>query len=55
MSFEHFTVSIVDLMVLHETTLFTDEGLFPLFTHLSADYHLRHLVSNVAIYIYSNT
>ena len=55
MSFENFTVSIVDLMVLHETTIFTDEGMFPLFTHLSTDYHLRHLVSNVAIHTYSNT
>ena len=47
-------VSIVDLMVLHETTFFTDEGMFPLFTHLSADYRLRHLVNNVAIHIYTH-
>ena len=47
-------VSIVDLMVLHETYFFTDEGMFRLFTHLSADYHLRHLVNNVAIHIYSH-
>jgi hypothetical protein len=38
--FEIFMVSIVDLLCLHETTFFTDEGMFPLFTHLSADYHL---------------
>jgi hypothetical protein len=46
-------VSIVDLMVLHETTCFTDVGMFPLFTHLSADYRLRHLVNNVAMRIYT--
>ena len=39
-------------MVLHETIFFTDEGIFPLFTHLSADYRLRHLVNNVALHIY---
>ena len=27
--------------------------MFPLFTHLSADYRLRHVVNNVAIYIYA--
>jgi hypothetical protein len=37
-------------MVLHETTFITDEGMFPLFTHLLADYRLRHLVNNVALY-----
>jgi hypothetical protein len=42
-------------MVLHETTFFTDEGMFPLFTHLSADYGLRHLVNNVAIHIHIYT
>jgi hypothetical protein len=47
-------VSIVDLMVLHETTFFTDEGMFPLFTHLSDDYRLRHLINNVAIHIYTH-
>ena len=47
-------VSIVDLMVLHETACFTDVGMFPLFTHLSADYRLRHLVNDVAIHIYTN-
>jgi hypothetical protein len=26
--------------------------MLPLFTHLSGDYRLRHLVNNVAIYIY---
>jgi hypothetical protein len=42
-------------MVLHETTFFfTDEEMFPLFTHLSADYRLRHLVNNVAIHIYTH-
>jgi hypothetical protein len=41
-------------MCLHETTFFTDEGMFPLFTHLSADYRLRHVVNNVAIYIYAH-
>ena len=46
-------VSIVDLMVLHETTFFTDEGMFPLFT-LSDDYRLRHLINNVAIHIYTH-
>jgi hypothetical protein len=45
---------MVDLMVLHETTFFMDEGMFPLFTHLSADYHLCHLVNNVAIHIYTH-
>ena len=39
-------------MVLHETIFFTDEGIFPLFTHLLADYRLRHLVNNVALHIY---
>ena len=48
---ENFTASIVDLMVLHGTTFFADEGMFPLFTHLSADYRLRRLVNNVAIHI----
>jgi hypothetical protein len=37
-------------MVLHGTT-FADEGMFPLVTHLSADYRLRHLVNNVVIHI----
>jgi hypothetical protein len=41
-------------MVLYETTFFTDEGMFQLFTHLSADYRLRHLVNNVAIHIYAH-
>jgi len=41
-------------MILHETTFFTDEGMFPLFTHLSADYHLRHLVNHVTIQIYTH-
>jgi hypothetical protein len=41
-------------MCLHETTFFTDEGIFPLFTHLLADYRLRHLVNNVVIYIYAH-
>ena len=41
-------VSIVDLMVLHETTFFTEEGMFPLFTHLSDDYRLRHLVTHLS-------
>jgi hypothetical protein len=41
-------------MVLHETTFFTDEGMFPLLTHLSADYRLRRLVNNVAIHIYTH-
>jgi hypothetical protein len=41
-------------MVLHEATFFTDEGMFLLFTHLSADYRLRHLVNNVAIHIYTH-
>ena len=40
-------------MVLHETTCSTDEGMFPLFTHLSAVYRLRHLVNNVAMHIYA--
>jgi hypothetical protein len=44
---ENFTVSIVDLMCLHETTFLMDEGMFPLFTHMLADYRLRHLVNNV--------
>ena len=52
--FENITVSIVDLMVLHEITFFTDEAMFPLFTHLSADYRLRHLVNNVTIHIYTH-
>ena len=43
--FANCTASIVDLMVLHETTFSADEGMFPLFTHLSADYRLRHLVN----------
>ena len=47
-------VSIVDLMVLHETTFFTNEGMFPLSTHLSDDYRLRHLINNVAIHIYTH-
>jgi len=47
-------VSIVNLIVLHETSFFTDEGMFPLFTHLSADNRLRHLVNNVAIHIYTH-
>jgi len=38
-------------MVLHENAFFTDEGMFPLFTHLSADYRLRHLVNSVAIHM----
>jgi hypothetical protein len=41
-------------MVLHETSYFTDEGMFRLFTHLSADYRLRHIVNNVAIHIYTH-
>jgi len=41
-------------MVLHESTFFTDEGMFRLFTHLSADYRLRHIVNNVAIHIYTH-
>ena len=53
-AFENITVSIVDLMVLHETTFFTDEGMFRLFTHLSADYRLHHLVNSVAIHIYAH-
>ena len=53
-AFENITVSIVDLMVLHATSFFTDEGIFPLFTHLSADYLLRHQVNNVAIHIYTH-
>ena len=46
---------MVDLMVLHETTFSTDERMFPLFTHLSADYRLHHFVNNVAIHIYIHT
>ena len=46
--------SIVDLMVLHGTTFFAVEGMFPLFTHLTAAYRLRHLVNNVAIHIYTH-
>ena len=49
--FENLTASIVELMVLRGTTFFADEGMFPLFTHLSADYRLRYLVNNVAIHI----
>jgi hypothetical protein len=41
-------------MVLHGTTFFANEGIFPLFTQLSADYRLRHLVNNVAIHIYTH-
>ena len=41
-------------IVLHKSTFFTDEGMFPLFTHLLADYRLRHLVNNVAIHIYTH-
>jgi hypothetical protein len=41
-------------MVLHGTTFFANEGIFPLFTQLSADYRLRHLVNNVAMHIYTN-
>jgi hypothetical protein len=41
-------------MVLHEITFFTDEGMFPLYTHLSVDYRLRHLVNNVAMHIYTH-
>jgi hypothetical protein len=41
-------------MVLHETNFFSDEGMFRLFNHLSAEYSLRHLVNNVAIHIYSH-
>ena len=52
--FEHITVSIVDLMVLHETIIFTDDRMFRLFTHLSADYCLRHIVNKVAIHIYAH-
>jgi hypothetical protein len=37
-------------MVLHGTTFFADEGMFPLFTQLSADCLLRTLVNNVAIH-----
>jgi hypothetical protein len=51
MVFANFTASIVDLMVIYGTTFSVDEGIFPLFTHLSADYRLRHLVNNVAIHI----
>ena len=47
-------VSIVDLMFLHEATFFKDEGMFRLFTHLSADYSLRHLVNIVVIHIYAH-
>jgi hypothetical protein len=41
-------------MDLHETNIFSDEGMFRLFTHLSADYCLRHIVNNVAIHIYTH-
>jgi hypothetical protein len=41
-------------MVLNGTTFFTVEGMFPLFTHLTAAYRLRHLVNNVAIHIYTH-
>ena len=41
-------------MVLHGTTFFANEGIFPLFKQLSADYRLRHLVNNVAIHIYTH-
>jgi len=53
MVFANFTASIVDLMVIHGTPFSVDEGIFPLFTHLSADYRLRHLVNNVAIHVYA--
>jgi hypothetical protein len=41
-------------MVLHETNIFSDEGMFRLITHPSADYCLRHPVNNVAIHIYTH-
>jgi hypothetical protein len=41
-------------MVLHGTTFFTVEGMFPLFTHLTVAYRLRHIVNNVAIHIYTH-
>ena len=41
-------------LVLHGTTFLADERMFPLFTHLSADYRLRHLVNNVAVHIYTH-
>jgi hypothetical protein len=47
-------ISIVDLMFLHEATFFKDEWMLRLFTHLSADYSLRHLVNNVVIHIYTH-
>jgi hypothetical protein len=51
-------VSIVDLMVLYETTFFTEEGMCQLFAHLSADYRLRHLLVTLIygnIYILTDT
>jgi hypothetical protein len=45
-SFYHSILFLPQIhMVLHGTTFFADKGMFPLFTHLSADYCLYHLVS----------
>jgi hypothetical protein len=41
-------------MVLHGTTFFTVEGMFPLFTHMAAAYRLRHLVNNVVDLMVAN-
>jgi len=52
-SFYHSILFLSQIhLVLHGTTFFADEGMFPLFTHLSADYRLRHFVNNVAMHIY---
>jgi hypothetical protein len=51
-------VVVVVVLVFNATfnniSVITDEGMFPLFTHLSADYRLRHLVNKVAIHIYTH-
>ena len=49
-SFYHSILFLPQIhLVLHGATFFADKGMFPPFTHLSADYCLRNLVNNVAI------
>ena len=50
-SFYHSILFLPQIhLILYGPTFFADEGMFPLFTHLSAD----HLVNNVAIHIYTH-
>jgi hypothetical protein len=46
-SYLHFNV----IMCIDVDCHIIDEGMFTLFTHLSADYCLRHLVNSVAIHM----